>query len=208
MLVTTLHQLQSRRFVLGILAASGLVACGGGGSSSPASPPASTPTTAAYSAVGSYPTTDCVKSNATGLVWEGKPASGLRAGTALFTHYDSITVAQVAQNGSYVVATQAQLDAASNSAAYVKAVNASSLCGYTDWRLPTSTDLKTLVQVKPTTTSATIDSDWFPNTPAYLYWTASAYSDAKYAWVVDFFDGNLVVSGHRGTPSHVRLVRQ
>jgi hypothetical protein len=207
MLFTILHQLQSKRLVLGILAASGLVACGGGGSSSPSSPTTSTHTTAAYSAVASYSITDCVKSNATGLIWEGKTASGLRAGTALFTHYDNITVAQVAQNGSYVLATQAQLDAASNSVAYVKAVNIDTLCGFTDWRLPTSAELKTLVQAKPTPTSTSIDSAWFPNTPAYLYWTASAYGDAKYAWLVDFFDGSVVVSGHRGTPSHVRLVR-
>lgn len=194
--------LKSKLLVCGIGAAACVVACGGGGSSAPATPNTAT---APYSAVASYPVTDCVKSTATGLVWEGKTTSGLRVGSALFTNYDSTTIAQLLQSGTYSQASNSVLDAASNALAYAKAVNATALCGFTDWRLPTSAELKTLVQSKP---SATIDATWFPNTPAYLYWTASAYEgDAKYAWVVDFFDGSVVVSAHRGTPSHVRLVR-
>ena len=190
---------------LATVAFSCLPACGGGGADSSST---STSPGADYSVVSSYPVTDCVRSNVTGLVWEGKTTSGLRAGSATFTHYDSTVLPQVLQGGSYVVATPTLVDAPSNAAAYVKSVNAAALCGYTDWRLPTSAELKSLVQSKTVATLASIDATWFPNTPAYLYWTASAYSsDAKFAWVVDFFDGVVAVSAHRGTPSHLRLVR-
>lgn len=70
-----------------------------------------------YSRVGSYAVTSCVKDNVTGLIWEGKEASGPRAG-----------------NNKYYFGN-----------AYADEVNEMHLCGFSDWRLPTVIELLTLV---------------------------------------------------------------
>lgn len=94
---------------------------------------------------GSFAVTDRVKDNITGLTWEGKTATGPRAGSNTYSHYDSTTEAQYYDGINYVVTTQEQIDAASNSIGYKNAVNARALCGYTDWRLPTVDELQSLV---------------------------------------------------------------
>jgi hypothetical protein len=189
--------------LLGAVALSLAVGCGGGGGAQQ-QPVASVK----YGAVGSYPITECLKDNASGLMWEGKAGSGLRAGGLTYTNYDSTAVPQVLANAAYATATQAQLDATTNAVGYKKAVNALALCGYTDWRLPSRDELKGLVEPKASPTGANIDGLWFSNTPAYVYWTASPYeTNASYAWLVDFFDGSTAVSFDRGTGAHIRLVR-
>ena len=69
-----------------------------------------------------YALTECVKDNSTGLIWEGKTASGSRLGTSTYTNYDSTTSLQ--KPGSplsvYVLPTQADLDASNNSYKYRK----------------------------------------------------------------------------------------
>ncbi len=146
-----------------------------------------------YSKVGSYPITDCVKDTATGLIWEGHPTSGFRASSNLHTNYDST-----------IYGTQSQIDAATNSIGYKNAVNASALCGYTNWRLPTETELEGLVLTG--VGSPTIDTTWFPNTGTW-YWTSTPdpYS-AVYARYVQFYDGSTGINA-RYHDAHLRLVR-
>jgi hypothetical protein len=145
-----------------------------------------------YSTVGSYPITDCVKDNITGLVWEGKPASGTRSATNTYTNYDFATYGDVAYLNT-------------NSLGYVAAVNAAALCGYTDWRLPTADELQTLVDYS--SYGLTIDATWFPNTQGNWYWTSSPYVGySYYAWVVSFSYG-YVNYGYRYNYYYVRLVR-
>jgi hypothetical protein len=52
-----------------------------------------------------------------------------------------------------------------------------------------------------------IDATAFPNTPASLFWSASAYaSSSSYAWVVGFYDG-YAGDYYKGFNGQVRLVR-
>jgi Protein of unknown function (DUF1566)/PKD domain len=149
-----------------------------------------------YAAVGSYPLTSCVKDTITGLTWEGKEASGTRAGTNLYTNY----------RGTY--GTAAQISAPSNAASYVTAVNAAVLCGFSNWRLPTRSELQSIVDYSVSYTGPTIDSEWFPNTHNYCHtWTSSPY--------MGFSNGDSIINFRFGdvggstavNPGCVRLVR-
>ena len=154
---------------------------------------------------GTYAKTECVKDNITGLVWEGKTASPAtsRLGTSTYTNYDGTGSGQKSGGAN---ATQAEIDASTNSIGYKNAVNTSALCGYTDWRLPTKEELEGILA---SSGSPRIDTTWFPNTQAFAYWTSSPYVGySGYAWYVYFYDGS--VNGYsyvRGNDLYVRLVR-
>ena len=151
--------------------------------------------------VNKYARTECVKDNITGLIWEGKTASGSRLGTSVYTNYDSTSRAQKSDGSN---PTQAEIDASNNSIGYRTSVNASVLCGYNDWRLPTKEELEGILA---SSGSPRIDTTWFPNTQANFYWSSSpnvGYSNS--AWGVNFSDGN--VNGYyRYRGYAVRLVR-
>jgi hypothetical protein len=150
----------------------------------------------------------CVQDNVTGLVWEVKTADGgLRDAAKLYTNFDSITDPQ--NNG--VAPLPSQLAAANNTLGFITAVNAATLCGASDWRLPTPSELLGIVDysVAAGTAGGTIDAAWFPNTQAGAYWTSSPYMPAPllaYGWYVSFLfsDANDV---NRVNGLHVRLVR-
>ena len=164
-----------------------------------------------YSTVGSYAKTECVKDNITGLTWEGKPTSGLRAASNTYTHYDNTAAAQVwdgSDGFSPVTPTQAQIDAATNTVSYVNAVNASALCGYTDWRLPTADELQGIVDYGVAYPGPTIDGTWFPNTQRNLYWTGTEFPGLfSNAWGVHFYSGHVDAESLRSDHNAVRLVR-
>ena len=134
---------------------------------------------------GSYDKTECVKDMGTGLIWEGKTASPAtsRLGTSTYTNYDSTTSAQKTGGG---IPSQAEIDASTNSIGYANSVNASGLCGFTDWRLPTKDELLGIVD---TDQSPTINSTWFPNTLSVSYSTSTSYGDPLKVWNVGFIHG-------------------
>jgi Protein of unknown function (DUF1566) len=169
-----------------------------------------------------YDKTECVRDNASGLIWQGQtPAgTGFRANDRVFTNYDSTTELQKRDTtpftSNYLAPTETEVDADTNSIGFKNAVNASNLCGSDAWRMPTKEELISILKV---TETPKIDSIWFPNTYPFYYWTSSPRvfnADGRshqQAWDVDFrfstgyftFHDRDLNSGYGLFP--VRLVR-
>ena len=132
-----------------------------------------------YRRGGSSGLEECVTVNLSGLTWEGKPTTGLRAAGNTYTNYGD--------------------GRAGDASAYVAAVNASALCGYTDWRLPEVDELQSLVDYS----NDDLDPIWFPNAQ-YRYWAGTGYvGNPSFAWS----GGGSSNGKNRSDRNYVRLVR-
>ncbi|MET0232354.1 MAG: DUF1566 domain-containing protein [Rhodanobacteraceae bacterium] len=159
----------------------------------------------------------CTRDNFTGLVWEVKTDDGgLRDKDWLYTWYYADATDNGGDPGSAGSDTcGGTLGSECNSDAFEAAVNATTLCGFDDWRLPVGDELVGLVDFRIVAlagegTPATIDPDYFPNTitDAAWYWTRDALAQKLFpifAWFVAFNDGVANFAG-KDTPSAVRLV--
>ena len=136
-----------------------------------------------------------------------------RAGNARYTNLDSTTSAQKWTGSAFVIPTLAEINDGGNSIGHVNLVNTSpGLCGFTNWRLPTTDELLGIVDGDKvlSATEPRIDTTWFPNTALNYYWSSSPYeANLGHGWNVFFYDG-LAYSGAyapRSTIFNVRLVR-
>ncbi len=161
-------------------------------------------------------TWSCVRDNVTGLVWEMKTDDGgLHDKDWTYTWYNSTGVndggsAGTAAGGSCGGTVAAGCDTEK----FVAAVNASGLCGATDWRLPSRNELLNIVD--NSRLNPAIDINYFPNTSYSNFWSSSpcAANDPLYhcAWSVDFgigrVSGSYTVYDYSSYGIHeVRLVR-
>ncbi|MCX8520472.1 MAG: DUF1566 domain-containing protein, partial [Rhodoferax sp.] len=170
-----------------------------------------------YSNVARFSKEECVKDEITGLIWEGKTATGLRAAINTYSNFDA----------AYSGGAKA-IYAASNSLGYVNAVNDLNLCGFSDWRMPTVDELQTLADYSKPWPVPAIDMDWFPNTrwapktradenvksdfhvQSTNYWTSTPFvgwTDPDISFTFNFVSGvtDLFPNYFRG--GHIRLVR-
>jgi Protein of unknown function (DUF1566) len=144
-----------------------------------------------------YDETECVRDNETNLIWEGKTASGLRAGDEKYNNLDNTSLLQIAANtvpGTTASParspTQAEIDAPDNSIGYKNTVNSLNVCGSNRWRMPTKVELQTLLLTSATTK---IDLTWFPNTNLKGYYATSTPfgTQEERSSVVQFGDGTV-----------------
>lgn len=165
----------------------------------------------------------CTRDNITGLLWEVKTTDGgLRDTGWSYTWYSDATRGDGTSNelnaGDAGVENGGtcfnQYDITTNdtgnycdTAGFVAAVNASGLCGFTDWRLPTRRELETLIHFGAQ--NPAIDTNYFPNTAALFgdyYWISATWpSSPNLAWYTPFNYGYTGLYG-KLNPFHVRLV--
>ena len=90
---------------------------------------------------------------------------------------------------------------------FVQAINKKGLCGANDWRLPTVTELQSIVYYGSEGAWPAILWEWFPLGRFYESWTSERFAyDLTYGWTVDFYKGH-VRARDRGEIAAVRLVR-
>ena len=152
-----------------------------------------------------YAVTACVKDMVTGLIWEGKTASGARAGGNQYTHYDDVNHSQY-YTGSFpfVKPTTAQVAAPTNTIGYQNMVNGSGLCGSGAWRLPTIAELSAL-RAASLGIGSSGAAAWLPNA-ANFYWSASPAWAAESALML-YWNSGVVGDLVRANAQNVRLVR-
>lgn len=167
-------------------------------------------TLAAGVALGTNPTDwACTKDNITGLTWEVKTATNtdLRYSGHTYTWYSSVGTTNGGNAGSTGGNTcNATLPfSLCNTQAFVAAVNAAALCSYTDWRIPTTRELLTLIYADGS--NPAIDQTYFPNTLAVTFWSGTPGVELlTYARYVNFQDG-ITASQPKSNSEQVRLVR-
>jgi hypothetical protein len=133
---------------------------------------------------------ECLRDKVTGLLWEGKNSGSdqPRYGSQRFTNLGNF--------------------AATDVSGHVAAVNASRLCGYSDWRVPSRMELQSILHYGNPQPFNAIDAQ-FLNTDSGVYWTRElASDDLSQAWMVDFgqFGGTSSPEPRTYTRA-VRLVR-
>jgi hypothetical protein len=148
-----------------------------------------------------YDKTECVRDNATGLIWEGKTATGSRAVGDKYNNLDSTSLLQIPANTAPTTGvvsparspTQTEIDDRDNSIGYKNNVNALNLCGFKDWRMPTKDELQSLRLPGAPGNDKQIDLTWFPNTNFDGYYATSTQfgTQADRSSVVQFGAGTV-----------------
>ncbi|PIE40621.1 MAG: hypothetical protein CSA49_07505, partial [Gammaproteobacteria bacterium] len=151
----------------------------------------------------------CVKDNVTGLIWEQKTNDGgLRDRNNTYSWYNPDSSIN---GGSAGYKNEGRCSGSDcDTYAYINALNASNYCSYSDWRMPTHSELVSLLDGSPRYTEL-INRTVFPHTIGW-YWTSSPHADesagdgTSVAWFVDFNNGT-VLHDYRFKAHYVRAVR-
>ena len=145
----------------------------------------------------------CARDNVTGLVWEVKSgdSSALHYGGHTYTWYQPAInnggVAGVVDGGVCV-------GSACDTTAFAAEANSYALCGKTDWRLPSVSELLSIAD--QSRANPPLDTNIFPNSAFNAHWTSQTVAfEPDFAWYVYFTAaGNGLIN--KSNVAHIRLV--
>ncbi len=127
-----------------------------------------------------------IRDNVTGLIWENKTSDGsIHDSSKTFTWCDT----NPATNGGVQgICGAGSGDAATDTEAYIKALNDAQFGSFSDWRMPTVKELQSIVDYGRE--NQAIYTTFFPGTVSSHYWSSTTYARyTYYAWFVPFGDG-------------------
>ena len=144
----------------------------------------------------------CVLDQKTSLVWEVKgETEGLQYTKNTYTWFDGET-----GRGGGMYSKNCFWGEGCNTKSYINDINEAQLCTYTDWRLPTRDELKTIINYY-SDKDILIDLVFFPNTQKDTYWTSmTAKDDPSLAYEIPFFYGGSIIR-EKSIDTYIRLVR-
>lgn len=147
----------------------------------------------------------CVEDINNGLIWEVKSNDdSLRDKNNSYSWFQP---SSLEANHGIADGGQCRGEIACDTESYTQAINKQNYCGYSDWRLPTREEMLSIVNMESTTSTITINSDYFPETLPSWYWTASSNDNhPEHAWYVLFRNG-IAINDLKDHPKHIRLVR-
>ncbi|EWH11990.1 hypothetical protein DS2_02363 [Catenovulum agarivorans DS-2] len=168
-------------------------------------------------------TPSCIRDNVTGLIWEIKTTTGLRAHTHTFTWFDESDLNGAIEGTETSTAASCFLGSNMNNCntqEYISAVNTSGMCGGHDWRLPTVNELVSILnygQVEDKLALGGDNTQLWPNhaKTSTAYWTSlsavfgvadSTSPEAMSAWVVNLATGDERAI-LKSNVAHILLVR-
>jgi hypothetical protein len=149
----------------------------------------------------------CVEDTATGLTWEVKTdATGLQDWRNTYTWFNpteanrELDYRGVADGGSCTGSHCDTFD-------FVRAVNESAYCGFSDWRMPSRNELMSISDLSKAENPPTANLDYFPWMQPGEYWTGYDYAmQYQSAWAWNFFYGHDRVDWKHAA-KYVLLVR-
>jgi len=144
----------------------------------------------------------CVLDQKTSLVWEVKgETEGLQYTKNTYTWFDGET-----GRGGGMYSKNCFWGEGCNTKSYINDINEAQLCTYTDWRLPTRDELKTIINYY-SDKDILIDLVFFPNTQKDTYWTSmTAKDNPSLAYEIPFFYGGSIIR-EKSIDTYIRLVR-
>ena len=144
----------------------------------------------------------CVLDQKTSLVWEVKgETEGLQYTMNTYTWFDGDTGRK---NNMY--SKNCFWGEGCNTQSYIDDINEAQLCTYSNWRLPTRDELKTIINYY-SDHDILIDLAFFPNTRMGTYWTSmTAKDNPSLAYEIPFFFGGSIVR-EKFLDTYIRLVR-
>jgi Protein of unknown function (DUF1566) len=143
----------------------------------------------------------CTEDKVTGLMWEIKTASGLHQGSNTYRY-------TLPDDGSDVP----------NVPAFVEQVNAENLCGHSDWRVPSSSELLSMMRYGKLGQRWAFNVEFFPNIAMNMrspwnvqFWTSTPslpLAPDQRNWIISFGSGTLDDSDTAKRTPRAMLVRQ
>ncbi|MFC1857397.1 DUF1566 domain-containing protein, partial [Thermodesulfobacteriota bacterium] len=140
-----------------------------------------------------------VRDNITGLIWEVKTDDG-----SIHDKDDKYTWCD--NNPDTNGGNAGTCDNGTDTEDFINVLNAENFGGFSDWRLPTREELRSIVDYGRYIPA--ISTDYFPNTVASNYWSSTTFaSNIYYAWHVYFYNGYDNYSYGKSYSYYVRAVR-